>query len=66
MMKTKGVTCRVYALDCLGFGWSSKPLVDYKGYNLWEEQIAGKGQCDLLLGLTAGMGGKDSGACYKV
>ncbi|GAB4823102.1 hypothetical protein N2152v2_010148 [Parachlorella kessleri] len=43
----------VYALDCLGFGWSSKPLVDYKGYNLWEEQIAGKGQCDLLLGLTA-------------
>ena len=34
--------CRVYALDCLGFGWSSKPLVDYKGYNLWEDQIAGQ------------------------
>lgn len=36
-----GVRCRVYALDCLGFGWSSKPLVDYASYTLWEEQIAG-------------------------
>ncbi|PSC74999.1 Haloalkane dehalogenase [Micractinium conductrix] len=33
-------TCRVYALDCLGFGWSSKPLADYNGYNLWRDQIA--------------------------
>ena len=25
---------------CRGFGWSEKPLVDYRGYNLWPEQIA--------------------------
>ena len=34
-------TCRVYGLDCLGFGWSSKPLVDYDGYQLWTDQISG-------------------------
>lgn len=33
-------SCRVYALDCLGFGWSSKPLVEYDGYTLWSDQIA--------------------------
>ncbi|KAL4436978.1 hypothetical protein ABPG75_004117 [Micractinium tetrahymenae] len=33
-------SCRVYALDCLGFGWSSKPLVEYNGYTLWSDQIA--------------------------
>ncbi|PRW33916.1 chloroplastic isoform X2 [Chlorella sorokiniana] len=32
--------CRVYAIDCLGFGWSSKPLVEYSGYGLWTDQIA--------------------------
>jgi len=32
--------CRVYALDCLGFGFSDKPLVEYNGYDLWTEQIA--------------------------
>lgn len=32
--------CRVYALDCLGFGWSSKPVVEYDGYELWTEQIS--------------------------
>lgn len=32
--------CRVYALDCLGFGWSDKPVVSYNGYDLWTEQIA--------------------------
>lgn len=32
--------CRVYAVDCLGFGFSDKPLVEYNGYNLWTEQIA--------------------------
>lgn len=32
--------CRVYALDCLGFGWSSKPLLEYNGYQLWTDQIS--------------------------
>lgn len=32
--------CRVYALDCLGFGWSDKALVDYEGYDVWTEQIS--------------------------
>lgn len=34
-------SCRVYALDCLGFGWSEKPVVQYDGYSLWSDQIAG-------------------------
>lgn len=33
-------TCRVYAIDCLGFGWSGKPLADYDGYTLWSDQIS--------------------------
>lgn len=33
--------CRVFALDCLGFGWSDKPLIDYHG--VWPQQIAGVG-----------------------
>ena len=32
--------CRVYALDCLGFGWSDKALVDYNGYGVWKKQIS--------------------------
>jgi pimeloyl-ACP methyl ester carboxylesterase len=32
--------CRVYAIDCLGFGWSEKAIVDYNGYGVWTEQIA--------------------------
>ncbi|KAI8105051.1 hypothetical protein M9435_000223 [Picochlorum sp. BPE23] len=32
--------CRVYALDCLGFGWSDKALVDYEGYGIWTNQIS--------------------------
>lgn len=32
--------CRVYALDCLGFGWSDKALVDYSDYSIWTDQIA--------------------------
>ena len=28
-------------LPAAGFGWSSKPLADYNGYNLWRDQIAG-------------------------
>jgi pimeloyl-ACP methyl ester carboxylesterase len=31
--------CRVYAVDCLGFGWSDKPLLEYDGYTIWEEQL---------------------------
>lgn len=30
----------MYGLDCLGFGWSDKALVDYEGYDIWREQIA--------------------------
>ena len=52
-------SCRVYALDCLGFGWSDKPLVDY--YPLWQEQIAdfvrevvGGGQKVVLVGNSLG------------
>lgn len=26
-------------MDCLGFGWSAKPLVDYRQYNIWPDQI---------------------------
>ena len=37
-------TCRVFALDCLGFGWSSKALVDYDGYTVWSDQVAGAEQ----------------------
>jgi pimeloyl-ACP methyl ester carboxylesterase len=33
-------TCRVYALDVLGFGWSDKAIVDYDGYAIWSDQIA--------------------------
>jgi pimeloyl-ACP methyl ester carboxylesterase len=33
-------TCRVYALDVLGFGWSDKAVVDYDGYGIWTDQIA--------------------------
>jgi len=33
-------TCRVYALDVLGFGWSDKAIVDYDGYEIWSDQIA--------------------------
>lgn len=33
--------CRVYAIDCLGFGWSDKPLEEYEGYTLWSDQITG-------------------------
>lgn len=32
--------CRVYAMDCLGFGWSDKALVDYEGYDVWTHQIS--------------------------
>jgi len=32
--------CRVYALDCLGFGMSDKALVDYEGYDVWKHQIS--------------------------
>lgn len=32
--------CRVYALDCLGFGLSDKAVVDYEGYKVWTEQIS--------------------------
>lgn len=32
--------CRVYAIDCLGFGWSDKALVDYEGYGVWTDQIS--------------------------
>jgi pimeloyl-ACP methyl ester carboxylesterase len=32
--------CRVYALDCLGFGLSDKALVDYEGYGIWKDQIS--------------------------
>ncbi len=32
--------CRVYAVDCLGFGWSDKALVDYEGYGVWTDQIS--------------------------
>ena len=32
---------RVYALDLLGFGWSTKAdTVDYEGYSVWSEQIS--------------------------
>ncbi|KFM28036.1 Haloalkane dehalogenase [Auxenochlorella protothecoides] len=33
-------SCRVFAIDLLGFGWSDKPLVDYSGYNVWADQCA--------------------------
>jgi len=33
-------TCRVYALDVLGFGWSDKAIVHYDGYDIWSDQIA--------------------------
>lgn len=31
---------QVFALDCLGFGWSDKALVDYGDYSVWSHQIA--------------------------
>lgn len=33
-------TCRVFAIDLLGFGWSDKPLVEYNGYGVWGDQLA--------------------------
>ena len=31
---------QVFAMDCLGFGWSDKALVDYGDYSVWTHQIA--------------------------
>lgn len=49
-----GKTCRIYCLDCVGFGWSSKALVDYEGYTVWSDQIAGEAA-------AAGAGGGGGG-----
>lgn len=33
-------TYAVYAVDLLGFGFSSKPSVVYNGYRVWSDQLA--------------------------
>ena len=41
LIPTLSQNARVYALDLLGFGWSTKAdSVDYEGYSVWSEQIS--------------------------
>lgn len=30
---------RVFAVDLLGFGWSSKAIVSYDDYSIWKRQL---------------------------
>lgn len=50
--------CRVYAIDCLGFGMSDKALVDYEGYDVWKHQIS-----DFIKEVIHAECGKDEKVC---